>query len=96
MKDVPKPIFARSVAAARQLLGWRQRDLAAAAGLSVGAIQNIEMGKPGVRLSSCERVLKALDDAGAVLFSAHADFGNGVALRLGTRKAVVLNDRPTV
>ena len=67
--------------AARALLGWDQKDLALAAGLSLPTIQRMEKGEGNVRgvVDSLVRVVEALDRAGIELL------GEGAASRAGGR-----------
>ncbi len=54
------------IRAARALLGWKQADLAAKAGVSVTALIAIEGGKADPRLSTVNAIRRALEDGGAV------------------------------
>ena len=47
-----------------------QQDLAARAGLAVGAIRNLEAGRPGVRMSTVRAVVGALRAAGVTMDAA--------------------------
>jgi transcriptional regulator with XRE-family HTH domain len=50
--------------AARALLGWRQIDLAKAAGLGQSTAANFERSKPVVAAESITKMRRALEDAG--------------------------------
>lgn len=72
--------------AARALLGMDQRDLAAAAGLSLPTIQRMERGTGQVRgtVESLVKVVEAFDRAGVELIGEGAtsrDGGRGVRLK---------------
>ena len=66
--------------AARALLGWRQSDLAGAAGLHERAVQQIEAGTRRGRPETHARLRAALEAAG-VRFTA-----GGVSLAKGARR----------
>jgi DNA-binding XRE family transcriptional regulator len=63
-------------AAARALLGWKQRELAAAAGLSEVSIKNAERGVVDSRGSTLDAIQRAFDRAG-VVFLDTGDTRNG-------------------
>jgi len=72
--------------AARALLGWDQRQLAEAAGLSLPTIQRMEASEGTVRgnVDSLVRVVEALDRAGIELIregDVSAGGGRGVRLK---------------
>jgi transcriptional regulator with XRE-family HTH domain len=72
--------------AARGLLGWDQRRLAAAAGLSLATVQRMESSDDTVRgvVESLVKVVTALEDAGIELIpsgAASSAGGRGVRLR---------------
>jgi transcriptional regulator with XRE-family HTH domain len=76
-------IVREQIRAARGLLGWTQRDLAAAAAQPVGAIKAVESGRD-VRVSALAAIEKALTEAG-VMFQEPGDVrdgGRGVRFRL--------------
>jgi transcriptional regulator with XRE-family HTH domain len=52
--------------AGRALLGWKQTDLASAAGLALIVIKNIERGATDPRVSTINRIQEAFDRAGLV------------------------------
>jgi transcriptional regulator with XRE-family HTH domain len=76
--------------AARALLGWDQRQLAEAAGLSLPTIQRMEGSDGTVRgqVDSLVKVVESLERAGVVLLAEGApspNGGRGVRLKLGSR-----------
>jgi transcriptional regulator with XRE-family HTH domain len=77
-------ISIRQVKAARELLGWKQTDLAAASGLSIVTIRRIESagGELGGRADTAAKIVAALESAG-VIFVAENGEGPGVRLRKG-------------
>lgn len=76
-------LTARQISAARILLGWRQRDLAKAAGISEGTVKNLEAGKRDALASTLRGVEKALAKAGIVFLDAgEVSPGGGLGLRL--------------
>jgi len=79
-------ITARQLRAARALLGWDQRRLAEAAGVSLPTIQRMEASAGRVRgnVESLTRVVEALKRAGLELLgegAPSAGGGRGVRLR---------------
>ena len=70
------------IRAARALLGWTQAELAAKAGISTNALNNIERGAADPRLSTVNAIRKALEDAGIEFLS-----GEGLRLNAGTAAA---------
>lgn len=79
-------ITARQLRAARALLGWDQRRLAEAAGVSLPTIQRMEASDGRVRgnVESLTRVVEALERAGLELLgegAPSAGGGRGVRLR---------------
>lgn len=79
MVSIPK-VSIRQVKAARSLLGWSQRDLARASGISEPTIKRLEAsdGDLGGRPSTAEAIRRALEAAGV-------EFTNGEqpGVRLG-------------
>ena len=78
-------ITARQMRAARALLGWEQRRLADAAGISLPTIQRMEASDGTVRanVDSLVKVVDALRDAGIELIGeGAASHGNGRGVRL--------------
>lgn len=72
--------------AARALLGWDQRDLAQASGLSLPTIQRMEASDGNVRgiVDSLIKVIEAVDKAGVELIGeggVSSDGGRGVRLK---------------
>ena len=57
-------IRARQIKAARALLDWSQDDLAAATGLSVTTIRNLESGDMSPRNTTANEVRRAIENAG--------------------------------
>jgi len=58
------PIHANQIKAARAILGWSQEQLAAAAGLSVATIHNLERGMISPRSATTLVVRQAVEKAG--------------------------------
>lgn len=58
------PITPRQIRAARSMLDVKQRDLAAAAGISLATLNNIERGVADPRSSTLAAIERALKDAG--------------------------------
>jgi transcriptional regulator with XRE-family HTH domain len=58
------PITPRQIRAARAMLDVKQRDLAAAAGISLATLNNIERGVADPRSSTLAAIERALKDAG--------------------------------
>ena len=65
---------------ARGMLGMTQAELAAAAGMSTTALNNIERGAADPKASTLVAIQKALEAAG-VVFVAENGHGPGVRLR---------------
>jgi transcriptional regulator with XRE-family HTH domain len=55
---------AGQIKAARALLGWSQDDLAAATGLSVGTVRNLESGDMSPRSATASEIRRAIENAG--------------------------------
>ena len=72
--------LSRQLRAARVLIGWEQRDLSKAAGVSIGTIRRMEGGDGLVRgqAETLRRVQRALEAAGVVFINADEP---GVRLR---------------
>nr|WP_037403109.1 helix-turn-helix transcriptional regulator [Sinorhizobium fredii] len=64
----------------RALVGWRQPDLAQAAGLSEMSVKNIERGVTDSRMSTMQAIRSALEAAGVILIDENGE-GPGVRLR---------------
>lgn len=71
------------IRAARSLLGWSQRDLAARCGLSQTALTNIERGAADPKVSTLQRIHQALEEAGVVFIAAGGGEGEGVRFSTG-------------
>ena len=76
-------ISGKQIRAARALLGWKQRELAAAAGLSEVSIKNAERGVVDSRGSTLNAIQRAFDSAGVVFLDTGdtRDGGPGVRLK---------------
>jgi transcriptional regulator with XRE-family HTH domain len=73
----------RQIAAARELLGIDQKELAEKAGVSTPTLRRFELshGIPGGILNNLLAVQRALEDAGVVFVPAGKDGGAGVRLK---------------
>ena len=69
-----------SCRAARQLLGWKQVDLARAVGVSVATIKKYELGNTNLIPVIRAALERALDEAGVELFG-EDNGGSGARLR---------------
>ena len=78
-------ISIRQVKAARELLGWKQTDLAEASGLSIVTIRRLEAqaGELGGREDTVAAIRAALESAGVVFTNGDEP---GVRLRKGSGK----------
>jgi transcriptional regulator with XRE-family HTH domain len=76
-------ISGKQIRAARALLGWKQRELAAAAGLSEVSIKNAERGVVDSRGSTLNAIQRAFDGAGVIFLDTGdtRDGGPGVRLK---------------
>ena len=86
-------ITARQMRAARSLLGWDQRQLADAAGLSLATVQRMEASDDTVRgvVESLVKVVTALEEAGIELIPAGgASPGGGRGVRLRDENAPIV------
>jgi transcriptional regulator with XRE-family HTH domain len=74
------------IRAARALLGWRQEDLAKAAGVGTATIQRIEKSQPPIvgYISTLVRIQAAFEHAG-ILFTDDDEEG-GVGVRMAKNK----------
>jgi predicted transcriptional regulator len=79
-------ITPRQIRAARALLGLKQVELAAAAGISVQAVKLLETGKTDPRVSTLSAIETALSNAGVTFIDASEDGGVGVRLNEIERK----------
>jgi predicted transcriptional regulator len=75
-------ISAAQIRAARALLGWRQRELAAAAGVSAISVKNAEGGTVDSRASTLGAIQAAFDRAGVVFLDAGDTRNGGPGVRL--------------
>jgi DNA-binding XRE family transcriptional regulator len=75
----PRPTIGDQIRAARALLGWKQSDLAKAAGISEITLKRLETGKSDVRCSTLNATRRALDEAGITFL--REDDAVGVSLR---------------
>lgn len=62
--DFLHPSFWRQVRAARSLLGWSQKDLAAYAGVSLSTLNRLERDDGDPNISSLRLICKAFEQAG--------------------------------
>lgn len=70
------------IRAARALLSWSQADLAAASGVALQSIKNIETGKTDPRLSTATALRRALETAGVVFLTDGESVNGGPGVRL--------------
>jgi transcriptional regulator with XRE-family HTH domain len=75
-------ISGKQIRAARALLGWKQRELAAAAGLSEVSIKNAERGVVDSRGSTLNAIQRAFDRAGVVFLDTGDTRNGGPGVRL--------------
>ncbi|MDR6954909.1 putative transcriptional regulator [Ancylobacter sp. 3268] len=75
-------ITPQQIRGARAMLGMTQAALAAAAGISTTALNNIERGAADPKASTLTAIQRALESAG-VIFVAENGEGPGVRLRKG-------------
>lgn len=73
-------ISAAQIRAARGLIRWKQAELAAAAGLSLTALNNIEREAADPKASTLAAIQRALEHAGVIFISENGG-GPGVRLR---------------
>lgn len=69
-------LTAKQIKAARNLLGWKQTELANASGLSEISIKNIERGATDPRSSTLSAIRNAFDEAG-IIFLEPGDIRDG-------------------
>lgn len=76
-------ISPEQIRAARQLIGWKQTDLADASGVSEISVKNIERGATDARGSTLAKIERAFREAGVIFLSEGdtRDGGPGVRLR---------------
>ena len=87
MAEPPLPLSSELVRAARAILRWDQRDLAAASSVSLPTIKRLE-SKPGLmaaHMSTVTALRKALEGAG-VQFIEENGGGPGVRLKKAAAK----------
>jgi transcriptional regulator with XRE-family HTH domain len=79
-------ISIRQVKAARELIGWKQTDLADACGLSIVTIRRLEAqaGLLGGRADTAAKIVAALENAGVIFVEENGE-GPGVRLRKGKK-----------
>ena len=75
-------ISGKQIRAARALLGWKQRELAAAATLSEVSIKNAERGVVDSRGSTLNAIQRAFDRAGVVFLDTGDTRNGGPGVRL--------------
>jgi DNA-binding XRE family transcriptional regulator len=68
------------IRAARALIGWKQVDLAKAAGVSEMSVKNMERGTNDPRVSTLTAIRAALESAGIIFIDENGE-GPGVRLR---------------
>jgi transcriptional regulator with XRE-family HTH domain len=75
-------ISIRQVKAARELIGWKQTDLADASGLSIVTIRRLEAqaGELGGRADTAAKIVTAFEKAGVIFVEENGE-GPGVRLR---------------
>jgi predicted transcriptional regulator len=69
------------IRAARALIGWKQVDLAKAAGISEITLKNIERGVVDPRVSTIDAIQKAFDAAGVIFLQPGDIRPGGAGLR---------------
>ena len=75
-------ISGKQIRAARALVGWKQRELAAAAGISEISIKNAERGGVDSRGSTLNAIQQAFDRAGVVFLDTGDTRNGGPGVRL--------------
>jgi transcriptional regulator with XRE-family HTH domain len=75
-------ISGKQIRAARALLGWKQRELAAVAGLSEVSIKNAEREVVDSRGSTLNAIQRAFDRAGVVFLDTGDTRNGGRGVRL--------------
>jgi transcriptional regulator with XRE-family HTH domain len=73
-------VVREQIRAARGLLGWSQRNLASAAGVSLSTLKAFESGRD-VRVSALAAIEAALIDAGLLFPEPDRQGGRGVRFR---------------
>jgi predicted transcriptional regulator len=64
------------------LIGWKQSDLAKAAGVSEIAVKRLELGRSDPRVSTIDSIQRAFDAAGVVFLDPRDTRDGGPGLRL--------------
>jgi predicted transcriptional regulator len=87
MDDRPFILSSELVRAARALLRWEQRDLAAASSISLATIKRLEAqpGAMAAHTSTLASLKRAIEEAGVELIEENGG-GPGVRLRKRTQK----------
>ena len=75
-------ISGKQIRAGRALLGWKQRELSAAAGLSEVSIKNAERGVVDSRGSTLNAIQRAFDRAGVIFLDTGDTRNGGPGVRL--------------
>lgn len=70
-------ITPEQIRAARQLIGWKQADLANASGVSEISIKNIERGATDARGSTLTKIQRAFTQAGIIFIDEGPYQGTG-------------------
>jgi len=70
------------IRAARALIGWKQTDLAANAGVSEMSIKNIERGATDPKASTLRLIQSALEAAGVLFLDEGVNREGGAGVRL--------------
>lgn len=77
-------IMGKHIVAARGLLGMKQEDLAAAAGVTHETISNFESGRHVPRRATLEAIVQALENRGIEFTN-----GNSPGVKLRPEKAII-------
>ena len=72
----------KQIRAGRSLLGWKQRELSAATGLSEVSIKNAERGVVDSRGSTLNAIQRAFDRAGVIFLDTGDTRNGGPGVRL--------------
>ena len=75
-------VSGKQIRAARALLGWNQRELSAAAGLSEISIKNAERGVVDSRGSTLNAIQRAFERAGVIFLDTGDTRNGGPGVRL--------------
>jgi DNA-binding XRE family transcriptional regulator len=75
-------ISGKQIRAARAIVGWKQRELAAAAGISEISIKNAERGVVDSRGSTLNAIQQAFDRAGVIFLDTGDTRNGGPGVRL--------------